>query len=305
MGVGSDDGFRLSEGYGLKRQVLHVTGTGIDTDVAAVVSTTNYLNYGNGGFGATLPQTPISGPVFFVNSNNYTLGGSINLTGKVAVVDINLRGITDDALLCYFAQTNGAIAVITINVPTNGLPYRMSGTPPAPLEIPALNVSGDFGQRDFWVTNQNLTASIGAAVGIVLGEADYGRGDAHSDFGFVVPVAGAYPLHLTYFGGPAGDNNVEWSVLTGGIAADGTRSLINGTTNSPSLTLLAYQSAGAPIPRPTLGVSKQGGTVTITFTGTLQSSTNVNGTYQDLSDAHSPYTVPTGSSPAKFYRSHR
>ena len=72
----------------------------------------------------------------------------------------------------------------------------MGGSPPTPLGISALNVNGKFGQRDFWVTNQNLSASIGAAVGIVLGAADYGRGDAHSDFGFVVPVAGAYPLHL-------------------------------------------------------------------------------------------------------------
>ena len=52
-------------------------------------------------------------------------------------------------------------------------------------------------------------------------------------------------------------------------------------------------------------MSKQGGTVTITFTGTLQSSTTVNGSYQDVSGATSPYPVPTGSAPAKFYRSHQ
>jgi len=69
--------------------------------------------------------------------------------------------------------------------------------------------------------------------------------------------------------------------------------------------LLDYQSAAPPAPRPTLGVSKQGGTVTITFTGTLQSSTTVNGSYQDVSGATSPYPVPTGLAPAKFYRSHQ
>src|SRR5262249_48165745 len=83
MGVNSDDGFRLSEGLGVTRQVLHVSGAGIDTDVAAVVSTTNW---GNGGFGASLPFTPINGQVMYVNSNNYT-GGTINLNGKIALID--------------------------------------------------------------------------------------------------------------------------------------------------------------------------------------------------------------------------
>ncbi len=212
MGVGSDDGFRLSEGFGLKRQVLHVTGTGIDTDVAAVVSTTNY---GNGGFGATLPQTPITAPVFVVTSNNYVPFQSINLSNKIAVITRGFYG-GSSGFNCYLAATNGAVGAILLNRPGDGLASVMTATPPAPPNIPCLNVNGAFGQDQFWFTNANLTASIGAAVGIVLDAADYGRGDAHSDFGFVVPVAGAYPLHLTYFGGPAGDNNLEWSVLTGG-----------------------------------------------------------------------------------------
>jgi len=91
MGVGSDDGFRLSEGIGLKRQVLHVTGTGIDTDVAAVVSTTNY---GNPGFGATLPQTPISGPVFFVNSVTITFTGTLQSSTTVNGTYQDVSGAT-------------------------------------------------------------------------------------------------------------------------------------------------------------------------------------------------------------------
>ena len=299
MGVNSDDGFRLSEGYGLKRQVLHVTGTGINTDVAAVVSTTNYLNYGNGGFGGTLPQTPISGQILFVNSNNFAPGGSINLTGKIALVDTGLYGQTD-AALCYIAQTNGAIGFIEIHPTNGGTPVHMGGTGPGPINIPALNVNGANGQRDFWLTNGTLTASIGSAVGIVIAEADYGRGDSHTDGGFVVPVAGAYPLHLSYFGGNSGGNNVEWTVLAGGIAADGIRTLMNDTTNK--LSLLAYQTAAGNPNLPKVSISNQGTTVTITYTGTLQSSPTANGPYSDVSGATCPYTFsPVGAS-AKFYR---
>ncbi len=147
MDVNSDDGFRLFEGWGPTRQVLHVTGTGINTDVGAVVSETRY---GNGGFGAPPPIVPITAPVVYVNSNNFP---GINLTGKIAVVDEDFYKLGNDALLCYIAQTNGAVGVITINPPSNGFPYVMGGTPPAPITIPSLNVNGFGGQRDFWVTN--------------------------------------------------------------------------------------------------------------------------------------------------------
>ncbi len=117
MGVGSDDGFRLSEGIGLKRQVLHVTGTGIDTDVAAVVSTTNY---GNGGFAATLPQTPITAPVFVVTSNNYVPFRSINLSNKIAVITRGFYG-GSSGFNCYLAATNGAVGAILLNRPAKVL----------------------------------------------------------------------------------------------------------------------------------------------------------------------------------------
>jgi hypothetical protein len=297
MGVNSDDGFRLSEGQGLQRQALHVTGTGINTDVAAVVSRTDY---GNGGFGAVLPQTPISGQVMYVNSNNYTPGSAINLTGKIALVDQNFYGASD-ALLCYIAQTNGAIGFVEINPPGNGLPYRMSGGAPGKITIPAMNVSGYGGQRDWWLTNGTLSASIGASEHLILGSADYGKGMGHVDFPFTVTTAGAYPLHLLYYQG-GGGAGLEWTTVSAGLAADGNRSLINDVTdpNSP----LAYLPTAATITaRPSVSVGKSGNNVVITFTGTLTSSPTVNGTYTPVAGAASPYTVPAGSA-AGFYKSH-
>ncbi len=299
LGVNSDDGFRLSEGQGVTRQALHVTGAAINTDVAAVVSGTNW---GNPGFGANLPLTPISAPVMFVNSNNYTPGGSINLIGKIALVDNGLYGVGNDALLAYIAQTNGAVGFIEINNATNGLPYVMTGSAGAPITIPALNVNGDFGQRDWWLTNGALTASIGADANLTLNSADYGKGLSHQDQVISVPVAGAYPLHLLYFQG-GGGAGLEWSILNNGLPADGVRSLINDPTDPASL--LAYlPTAAQSVAKPTVSISNQSGTLKINFTGTLQSSPTVNGTYQNVPGVTSPYTVPTGSAPAQFYRSH-
>jgi hypothetical protein len=299
MGVSSDDGFRLSEGHDVTRQALHVTGTGINTDVAAVASTTNY---GNNGFSASLPVTPVTAPVVFVSSNNYTLGGTINLTGKIALIDGGLYGQNDDSVLAYIAQTNGAVGFIELNKPANGLPYVMGGGLSSKITIPSLNVNGDFGQRDWWLTNGTLTASIGADANPIIGAADYGKGMSHVDFGFSVPAAGAYPLRLLYFQG-GGGAGCEWTVVNPAIVADGSRSLINDSTDTGSL--LAYQpNAAQGVVRAAVSISRQNGSVTITFTGKLQSSSTVDGTYQDVAGATSPYTVPTGGAAAQFYRAH-
>jgi hypothetical protein len=56
---------------------------------------------------------------------------------------------------------------------------------------------------------------------------------------------------------------------------------------------------------PTIGVANQGGSWVITFSGTLYSSSTVNGTYAPVSGATSPYTIPTGSAAMQFYRAHQ
>jgi hypothetical protein len=296
MGVNSDDGFRLSESAGLLRQVLHVTGTGINTDVAAVVS---HNKYNNGGFGIFPPLTPISGQVMYVNSNNYT-GGAINLTGKVALVDEGFFGASD-AVMCYVAQTNGAIGFLKIRTPANGTPDHMTGGAPGPITIPAMSVIGFGGARDWWLTNGTLTASIGASDHLIVNADEVGKGMGHVDAPFFVPTAGAYPMHLTYYQG-GGGAGLEWTLVNAGIAADGSRSLINDLTDTNSL--VAYlPTAAKATSRPTLSVGLQGGKVVITFTGTLTSSTTVNGTYAPVAGAASPYTVPSTTG-AGFYKTH-
>jgi len=291
MGVSSDDGFRISQGFGPARQVLHVAGTNVNTDVLAVVSK---KSFGNGGFGGELPWPPISAPVVVVNSNNFTPSNPINLNGKIAVVDQGFYGASDP-LLAWIAQTNGAIGFIEINNPSFGFPYTMTGSAPGPITIPSLNVNGFGGQRNFWLTNGPLTASIGASQPIEIGSADYAKGMGWIDFGFVVNQAGVYPMNLIYEQG-GGGTGLEWSR----ILPDGTRVLVNDST-LPSTSVLAYRALTVQV-RPQMSITHSGNNVVITYEGTLQSSSTVNGTYTDVQGASSPYTVPTTSAPMKFYR---
>jgi hypothetical protein len=169
----------------------------------------------------------------------------------------------------------------------------MSGTPEGTVTIPALNVNGFGGQKDFWVTNANLTASIGASQKIQLGSADYGKGMGWIDFGFVAPQAGVYPMHLIFEQG-GGGAGLEWCT----IGSDGTRTVVNGTNAASVLSFRAVTVT----PRPTLSLSTTGGVTKITYSGTLQSSDTAGAGYADVPGATSPYTVNTATG-NKFFRS--
>jgi len=54
---------------------------------------------------------------------------------------------------------------------------------------------------------------------------------------------------------------------------------------------------------PSIRIDANGVSRVITYTGTLYSSPTVNGTYAPVPGASSPYTVPIGSGPSRFYRS--
>jgi hypothetical protein len=114
------------------------------------------------------------------------------------------------------------------------------------------------------------------------------RGVANSPFQFYVQKSGIYPFRVMYYQS-AGTANLEWFMLN----ADGSRSLINDTTNAiPAY----YQWVQAP----SLNVARAATGLTLTFTGTIQSADAVKGPWSDVAGA-SPMTVPTTST-MKFYR---
>lgn len=296
MGISSDDGFRVTEGRGITRQVLHVTGPGIDRDVAAVVNWTN----NPAGFGGQLPIVPITAPVVYFPNNGLCPMAATNLTGKIAAIN---NTTCYDREYVAWAQENGALAAIIINDAQWGLPYVLGGsTPPTPITIPVLTVGG-FGdeEQNLWAKD-GLVATIGADANLQIGIDDRGKGMGWTDFNFVVPQTGLYPIHVLYEQG-SGGAGFEWASVTFGntLLADDTitRVIINDVSTPGSI--LAYRAVTA-LPAPALQVFKDGPAWKITYTGVLRASSTVNGTYEIVPGASSPYTIPTGAAGARFYR---
>ena len=302
MSINSDDGFRVSEGIGLLRQVLHIKGANVDRDVAAVVNDGLYNNASS--FKAAAPPiVPITAPVFLINSNNYVPGQAINLAGKIAVADSGLYGASD-ALLTYIAQTNGALAFIELWPVAYGCPNYMGGAAPGPVTIPALVVNSYNGERNTWITNTDLTATIGASQNLIWGSYDRDKGMGRIDFPVMIPTAGAYPVHVTYEQGQSGAG-MEWQTYQGydGVTLGATNMVLINDTSNPS-SLVAYRAVTA-LPTPTLSLGKQGTSWVITYTGVLKSCLTANGTYNPVSGAASPYTIPTGAAVKMFYRAYQ
>lgn len=140
-----------------------------------------------------------------------------------------------------------------------------------------------------------LNAATSTVVGFFDALAPVGptRGVANSPFLVYVPKAGIYPFRLMYYQ-TAGSANLEWFSVDG----DGVRALINDAVNTKAIP--AYYKWTTPPAAPTLSISRSGGSITITFTGTLEGADKVTGTWSAVPGA-SPMTV-TATGAAKFYR---
>jgi len=127
-------------------------------------------------------------------------------------------------------------------------------------------------------------------------------------------LAGASPLPLDftdmYIGFDPPDNLKihglidDYAVFSTAVNATNITLLAQGAlpTALSGETLLAYWNFNdVPVIRPTIVISASGHSVTITFTGTLQSATAAAGPYTDVVGAPNPYTI-TASGPPKFYR---
>jgi hypothetical protein len=126
---------------------------------------------------------------------------------------------------------------------------------------------------------------------VVLGSANVGRGSSDTLYGFIVPQAGVYPFRTLWFEG-GGGGNVEWF----SVNPDGSRTLLNDTN---ARALKTFRSRIASVV-PTLSVGISGGSLVLTFNGTLQSADAVTGPYVDTA-LTSPATIPPEGA-GKYYR---
>ena len=133
-----------------------------------------------------------------------------------------------------------------------------------------------------------------------LGVFSGGRGASDTTFRFLVPEPGIYPFRLLWYEGGGGANVEWWTQDSAGV-----RHLINNPADDSAFN--AYTTAspitmvGAPTEASITAVSSEGGNISITYTGTLQSAPSVSGPWTNVDGASSPHSEAIGEG-AKFFR---
>lgn len=298
MAVSSDDGFRLTcaESQTRKSMLSVVAPANLAGDLPAMASMNGYDGV---AFGAPLPTTPIVAQAVeadpLIGTDGATpLNNAAAMAGKIAIIQ---RGTYTFVTKCQLAEQAGAVAVIIANNAANAAtdPGIMGGS--GVINIPCLFVKYSDGMNLINAattgTDSPLILSIGDDASVKLGEANYGKGASDVGFAFTVPQAGVYPFRLAWENG-GGDANCEWFTYN---MATGERTLVNDVANGGLKAFITR----APV-APTLSVGKDGGVWKISYTGVLRAANTVNGAYEIVPGASSPYTIPTGDAAAKFYR---
>jgi hypothetical protein len=301
MGVNNNDEFRLTASESSGTLALKITAP-TNTPILAVAIATNIIQL---NFGGPLPLNPLSAQVIYAtpsgnSDDSCNIATNTALAGKIALLD---RGTTNcsSADAAFAAQQAGAVAVIETTPGDPGYPIRLTDNDPR-VTIPVLNIGENFGGltlKSFLTNNQTVTASISGDPATRLtewnGRKDFGPVD--SLIGFAVPSAGVYPFRLVA-GHTSGSADLEWF----SILPDGTRMLVNDTSNTNALLAFRARTAATPtlaLNPPTLSNGQI--TISWTGTGTLQEATSVTGPWDNSPNQTNPQTIPTTAG-AKFYR---
>ncbi len=314
MGFNSDDGFLITKGFSAPAH----NGALVVSSPAAVAGT--YLAV-PGGYGqARQITTPISGKVVQGLSAG---GGTANgnrpgIPAEGCTAFVNASAVSNNIALVYRGTCNffekiqaakqaGATALIIVNNRPNfsagdgWFPPEIAGDPLVDLPVISIaQTNGDslvaaMATNDVLVTlNPVDNFSNPTAANSPLGGADYGKGSSDVTFAVQVQQAGVYPLRALYWQGNGGAN-AEWFSMVG------TNKVLlndNASTNGPAL--MTYYPTLAVQTRPTLSMSYSAGNLTLTFTGTLQQSTDLK-TWTDVTGS-SPMTVPVNTGAMLFFR---
>jgi PA domain len=299
MGINNQDAFRLNAATaGI--QTLRLTAP-TNMVIPCVPIATNIVQL---QFGGSLPLTPLTAPVVYATPSGQpddacSIGTKTGLTGKIVLLD---RGGTncDSGVKAEQAQLAGAVAVIEVTPGDTGFPFRL-GDVNTNVHIPVLVIAENYGGsalKSYLQKGTAVTAVIQGDPNPRIAEWDGPKGFGAVDVtaGFAVLSAGVYPLRLVAEQS-TGMADLEWF----SIKADGSRVLLNDTSNPDALLAFRARTGGgaASFNPPTL--SAQGLTVSWTGSGTLEEADSVAGPWKASASQSNPQTVRTDQT-TKFYR---
>ena len=240
------------------------------------------------------------------NGEGCVLFNPSQLTGKIAIMYRSANcGVLQQVQNAAFAGAQAVVIIQKRRPTTDGFfPEELTVSPMQ--AIPMVMIEETVGNAlvasmQTNTVNITLTPSdymLNPPDDTVLGQTSIGKGNSDCNFQITVTNAPqAYPLRLVYWNG-GGGVNVEFYSLTG---TNGTRKLVNDLSNpSSGLGLKAYYSLVSTTPQ--ISIKRDGVNLTITFTGTLQTSPDLKTWTAD--SRTSPVVIPISSTTGNlFFRS--
>jgi hypothetical protein len=222
------------------------------------------------------------------------LAGTLIDPGSGAVIpNVALNGgLNNETNTINYAIDNRFNGLFT---PTNPFPAIVPGTSNNVAMAAQMYVWLSAGIYTFGVYSddgfQFTAGSTPANTNLILGIANVGRAPASTQFSFIAPTNGFYPMRLLYFKAQLGGGGVElYSVNSAGANV-----LLNDPNTPGSIKSYYLVSSMAPI----ITISPSGNNVILSWSApsySLESAPVLTGPYTTNSAATSPYPVPaTGS----------
>ena len=299
MGVNNEDQFRLSAATVGYQTLQLLSPTNLVIPCVAIATNITQLQ-----FGGSLPLTSLTAPVVYATPSGNPddaclIATNTSLAGKIALLD---RGATNcnSAFKAEQAQLAGAVAVIETTPGDGGYPFRL-GDVNSSVRIPVLVIAENYGAgllKSYLTNGIPVTATLRGDGSPRIAEWNGPKAFGALDVtvGIAVPAAGVYPMRLVA-GQETGNANLEWF----SIKSDGTRILINDTSNPEALLAFRARSAGAlPVLNPP---AVSGATVNISWigVGALEEAEFPGGPWGASANQNNPQTIPAAAS-IKFYR---
>ncbi len=311
MGVNSDDGFRVTRGWGAanNKGALVVNGPASIAGAKATAPSSLISRFQTNAISGQIVQALGVGNGSTTAAEACAITNGALLNGKIALI---YRGTCGFAAKVQNAVAAGAIAVVIVQdrpvaTPADGwFPIELGITPIQ--DIPAVMIKRSDGDAIVTALSNN-TAVVSVTItpmdylvnppanSPVLGQADVGRGASVGGgtlFNVTVPTAGVFPLRLEWFQG-GGGASVEWFSVD---STSGGRVLLNDANSTNGPALKAFYGITVP---PTVSLQRSGGNVIIDYTGTLQMAPAITGPWTDVY-GQPPLTMPVSQAAMQFFR---